>query len=101
MLSRAKISQTRILLAARTSPADLGLQLLSLNSQLSKAVFFHIPNGKDEADRHAILLAALERRGISLEADVIRYLLDKGPRTHCILFDTFCKLTLSENQRRF
>ena len=45
LLSRAKISQTRILLAARTSPADLGLQLLSLNSQLSKAVFFHIPNG--------------------------------------------------------
>ena len=79
LLSRAKISQTRILLAARTSPADLGLQLLSLNSQLSKAVFFHIPNGKDEADRHAILLAALERRGILLEADVIRYLLDKGP----------------------
>lgn len=79
LLSRAKKNQTRILLAARMSPAELGLQLPSLTAQLSKAVFFHIPNGKDEADRHAILLAALSRRDLHLEPEVIQYLLHKGP----------------------
>ena len=80
LLNRAQENQTRILLAARASPTQLGLQLPDLVSRLSQAACFHIPNGEDEIDRHAVLLAALGRRNIHLEADVIRYLLIKGPR---------------------
>lgn len=79
LLSKAKKNQTRILLTARIAPVELKLELAILNSQLSKAVFFHIPNGQDEVDRHAILLAALGRRDLSLDPETIRYLLEKGP----------------------
>ena len=81
LLNRALSSHTRILLAARSRPSDLGLSLPDLVSRLNQAACFCIPNGEDNADREALLLAALGRRNLDLDPEITRYLLLKGP--HC------------------
>lgn len=100
LLNRALSSQTRLLLAARLRPSDLGLSLADLVSRLNQAACFSIPNGEDSADREALLLAALGRRDLHLDPEITRYLLLKGPHRTGLLLKHLSFLENSALQQR-
>lgn len=100
LLNRALANQTRMLLAARAMPSQLGLNLADLVSRLNQAACFKIPNGEDNADREALLLAALGRRDLNLDPEIIRYLLLKGPRYTGLLLKHLSFLENSALQQR-
>lgn len=80
LLNRAANNETRLLLAARQRPAELGLALPDLVSRLNQAACFSVPNGDNNTDREALLLATLERRHLTIEPEVVLYLLHHGPQ---------------------
>ncbi|PTQ89295.1 DnaA regulatory inactivator Hda [Agitococcus lubricus] len=80
LLNRAQQNDTRLILAARASPSQLGLVIPDLISRLQQAACYRIPNGDNDADRQAVLQAALGRRNLALDPEIIKYLLIKGPR---------------------
>lgn len=100
LLNQALANQTRMLLAARAMPSQLGLSLADLVSRLNQAACFKIPNGEDDADREALLLAALGRRDLNLDPEIIRYLLLKGPRYTGLLLKHLSFLENSALQQR-
>ncbi|HNE92368.1 MAG TPA: DnaA regulatory inactivator Hda [Agitococcus sp.] len=100
LLNRALEHNTKILLAARAMPTQLGLSLPDLVSRLQQAACFGIPSGEDDADREALLLAALGRRNLNLDPEIIRYLLVKGPRYTGLLLKHLSFLEESSLQQR-
>lgn len=100
LLNRSQQQQTRILLAGRAAPTRLGLQLPDLLSRLQQAACFRLPDGEAELDREAMLRAALGRRDLPLEPDIIRYLLDKGPQRVGLLLKHLSRLDEASLQQR-
>lgn len=80
LLNRAQEHHTRIIMTAGVPPGQLGFTLPDLVSRLKQAACFQTPTGEDVSDREAVLRAALGRRELMLDPDIVRYLLLKGPR---------------------
>lgn len=69
----------RLLVSAATPPADLPLQLPDLRSRLARASVHHLPP-PDDALRMALLQTTAARRDWLLEPELVRYLIERGPR---------------------
>lgn len=77
--NRMQLQGTAILLSARAAPRDLGLQLPDLLSRINQAACYRVPDGSSLEDREAVLRAALGRRDLNLDPEIVRYLLQRGP----------------------
>ncbi len=76
----------RMLFAATASPGELGLSLADLVSRLQSGPVFHVPLLDDEQKIEALKLRA-RQRGLELENDPAKYLLNRFPRDLNALFD--------------
>lgn len=77
--NRARASGAVIIYAARQAPAGLALSLPDLRSRLSQCVQLPLA-ALDEAGRREVLSARAARRGLSLDAPVLDYLLARVGR---------------------
>lgn len=69
----------QLVFSSRYAPKELKLELYDLRSRLNQAVSVAVPDGKDLADRQAVLTSVLARRGVHFDAQIIEYLLQHGP----------------------
>lgn len=69
----------QLVFSSRYAPIELKLELPDLQSRLTQAVSVKLPNGSLFADRQALVLSVLERRGVHLDSQIIDYLLNYGP----------------------
>ena len=76
----------RMLFAATASPAELGLSLADLVSRLQSGPVFHIAELDDDRKIEALRLRA-RQRGLELDGEPARYLLNRFPRDLNALFD--------------
>lgn len=89
--NRARASATVIVYAARQAPAGLALTLPDLRSRLSQCV--QVPLAAlDEAGRRAVLTERAARRGLSLDAAVLDYLLARVGRDLATLTELLDRL---------
>ena len=79
LYNRLQASGSRLVTTAIAPPSALGLQLPDLVSRLSRASVHALPS-PDDASRETLLTALADKRGWPLEAEVQRYLLERGPR---------------------
>jgi DnaA family protein len=75
-----------MLFAATASPAELGLSLADLVSRLQSGPVFHVPVLDDEQKIQALRLRA-RQRGLELENEPAKYLLNRFPRDLNALFE--------------
>ena len=69
----------RLLVSAAMIPADLPLQLPDLRSRLARASVHVLPT-PDDAIRQELLQTIAQRRDWQLEPELVRYLIERGPR---------------------
>jgi len=69
----------QLVFSSRYAPKELKLELYDLRSRLNQAVSVALPDGKDYADRQALLMSVLTRRGVHFDGQIIEYLLQHGP----------------------
>ncbi|MGC4088214.1 MAG: DnaA regulatory inactivator Hda [Polyangiaceae bacterium] len=79
LFNRARARGCRLVFAARQAPAPAGFHLPDLVSRLSLAPLWALEL-PDDAGREALLQAAASRRGLVLEPELRRYLVQRGPR---------------------
>ena len=79
LINRSREGQRQLLFAANKPAGELPFQLTDLLSRLSQAPTFKVPNGRDLADRQALLQSILRRRGWQFDERIIDYLLNEGP----------------------
>lgn len=79
LFNRARLQGVRMVFSARDTAARLGLQLPDLVSRLAQAPAWLLDVPDDES-RQALLEAAALRRGLVLEPEVTRYLVQRAPR---------------------
>lgn len=77
--NRARAAGCRLLFSAPGAPGECGFRLPDLVSRLSQAPCWSLVQ-PDDASREALVMAAARRHDLVLEADVVRYLLGRGPR---------------------
>jgi DnaA family protein len=90
-----------LVLAARTSPAAIGLQLADLASRLAAGLVYQLQPLSDAEKISALRLRA-QRRGLEMTEEVARYLLTRFPRDMHSLFALLDKLdsaTLAAQRR--
>lgn len=80
-----------ILFSATASPKGLGLSLNDLISRLEWGPVFNLQSIKDEQKVEAIKLRA-QQRGLELEVDTAKYMLNRFPRNLDALFEMLDKL---------
>lgn len=69
----------QLVFSSRYAPMELKLELPDLQSRLTQAVSVKLPNGSLFADRQALVMSVLERRGVHLDNQIIDHLLNYGP----------------------
>lgn len=69
----------QLVFSSRYAPMELKLELPDLQSRLTQAVSVKLPNGSLFADRQALVMSVLERKGVHLDTQIIDYLLSYGP----------------------
>lgn len=69
----------RLLVSAAMIPADLPLLLPDLRSRLARASVHVLPT-PDDAIRQELLQTIAQRRDWQLEPELVRYLIERGPR---------------------
>lgn len=69
----------RLLVSAAMIPADLPIQLPDLRSRLARASVHALPTPDDEI-RQELLQTIAHRRDWLLEPELVRYLIERGPR---------------------
>lgn len=79
LYNRLQDSGGRLLVTSAMPPAGLPLQLPDLRSRLARASVYSLPSPSD-AVRVELLQATAQRRGWVLEAELQRYLIERGPR---------------------
>lgn len=79
LFNRARLRGSRMVFSARDTPARLGLGLPDLVSRLALAPVW-LMDLPDDDSRQALLEAAALRRGLILEPEVTRYLVQRAPR---------------------
>jgi DnaA family protein len=77
--NQARTKPVRLVFSAGEMPMQLGLTLPDLASRLAQAPAWRLPS-PDDASRQALLKSAGQRRGLVMEPEVIRYLVQRGPR---------------------
>ncbi len=91
----------RLLVAARTSPRELPLQLEDLRSRLQWGLTIQLPPLGD-GDKRLALQSRARARGLELNDEVANYLLQRLPRTTHELFSQLHRLdaaSLAEQRR--
>jgi DnaA family protein len=81
----------RMLFAAMASPAELDLSLADLQSRLQSGPVFHVPVLTDERKIEALKLRA-RQRGLELDNDPAKFLLNRFPRDLNALFEVLDRL---------
>lgn len=79
LYNRVQAGNGRLVLGATVPVPELGIRLPDLVSRLRQAPAYALPL-PDDGIRQQVMEATAERRGLILEAEVGRYLLDRGPR---------------------
>lgn len=79
LYNRLQESQTRLVLGAAAPVRELGIRLPDLVSRWQQASVYGLPL-PDDAIRSQLLQAGVTRRGLVLEPEVERYLVERGPR---------------------
>lgn len=79
LFNRCLVTGARLVFAGEATPSGLGMCLPDLVSRLSLAPVWRL-GLPDDASREALIRAAAIRRGLILEADVLRYLVTRAPR---------------------
>ncbi|MEB3753478.1 DnaA regulatory inactivator Hda [Acinetobacter sp. MD2(2019)] len=69
----------QLVFSSRYAPIELKLELPDLQSRLTQAVSVKLPSGSLYADRQALVMSVLLRRGVHLDQQIIDYLLLHGP----------------------
>jgi len=83
-----------LIVAARVSPAGLGLMLPDLATRLAAGLVYQLQPLSDE-ERIAALRLRAERRGLDLSEDVARYVLTRYPRDTHALFALLDRIDLA------
>ena len=86
LFNRLRDAGKRLLLAAATSPRELGVQLPDLQSRLTLALVFQLQELVDEDKLRALQLRA-SRRGLQMPDEVGRFILTRGARSMSALFE--------------
>lgn len=79
LFNRARMSQCRQVFSALQVPAQSGIKLPDLVSRLAQAPAWALGLPDDDS-RLALVEASARRRGLVMEADVLRYLVLRAPR---------------------
>ncbi|MGH8492611.1 MAG: DnaA regulatory inactivator Hda [Moraxellaceae bacterium] len=79
LFNRARSTGSRLVFTARQAPAHAGFGLPDLVSRLCMAPLWEL-DLPDDAGREALLQAAAQRRSLMLEPELLRYLVQRGPR---------------------
>lgn len=79
LFNRARAAGSRLVFTAAQVPSHAGFRLPDLVSRLNLAPLWELVL-PDDAGREAMLLAAAGRRGLFMEPDLLRYLVQRGPR---------------------
>ena len=79
LINRSREGQRQLLFAANKPANELPFQLTDLLTRLSQAPTFKVPNGRDPADRQALLHSILRRRGWQFDERILEHLLNEGP----------------------
>ncbi|WP_111892125.1 DnaA regulatory inactivator Hda [Acinetobacter sp. MB5] len=82
----------QLVFSSRYAPIELKLELPDLQSRLTQAVSVKLPNGSLFADRQALVLSVLARRGVHLDQQIIDYLLLNGPHQASLLLQAVERL---------
>ena len=82
----------QLVFSSRYAPKELKLELYDLRSRLNQAVSVAVPDGNDFADRQAVLLSVLARRGVHFDMQIIDYLLQHGPHQTSTLLQSVDQL---------
>ena len=75
----------QLVFSSRVAPIELKLELPDLQSRLTQAVSVKVPNGSLYADREALVLSTVARRGLHFDPQIIEYLLLHGPHQSSLL----------------
>jgi DnaA family protein len=100
-INRCRHLETRMILAADRSPAQLGLKLLDLQTRLAWGLVCHTMVMSDEGLREAFR-REIEFRSLEASDEVLRYVLRRFPRRMAALkavVDTLDAVSLSEQRR--
>ena len=82
----------QLVFSSRYAPIELKLELPDLQSRLTQAVSVRVPNGSLYADRQALVVSVLSRRGIQIDQQIVDYLLLHGPHQASVLLQTLGQL---------
>lgn len=82
----------QLVFSSRYAPIELKLELPDLQSRLTQAVSVRVPNGSLYADRQALVVSVLSRRGIQIDPQIVDYLLLHGPHQTSVLLQTLEQL---------
>ncbi|CAM2841472.1 DnaA regulatory inactivator Hda [Acinetobacter celticus] len=82
----------QLVFSSRYAPIELKLELPDLQSRLTQAVSVRVPNGSLYADRQALVVSVLSRRGIQIDQQIVDYLLLHGPHQASVLLQTLEQL---------
>ena len=82
----------QLVFSSRYAPIELKLELPDLQSRLTQAVSVRVPNGSLYADRQALVVSVLSRRGIQIDQQIVDYLLLHGPHQTSVLLQTLEQL---------
>ncbi len=82
----------QLVFSSRVAPIELKLELPDLQSRLTQAVSVKVPNGSLYADREALVLSTVARRGLHFDPQIIEYLLLHGPHQASLLLQTLAQL---------
>jgi DnaA family protein len=80
LINRARMSHCRLLFGAASAPRQLGIELADLESRLSWAVVFHLPEPAD-AEKLRILQFRASRRGMTLSDEAAQYIFNRASRS--------------------
>lgn len=69
----------RLVVSAALPPTELPIHLPDLRSRLARASVYALPT-PDDGIRHELLLTHASRRDWQLEPELVRYLIERGPR---------------------
>ena len=82
----------QLVFSSRVAPIELKLELPDLQSRLTQAVSVKVPNGSLYADREALVLSTVARRGLHFDPQIIEYLLLHGPHQASLLLQSLAQL---------
>lgn len=82
----------QLVFSSRVAAIELNLELPDLQSRLTQAVSVQVPNGSFYADRKALIMSTITRRGLQFDPQIIDYLLIHGPHQASLLLQTLAQL---------